>query len=283
MNENVSFEIKNDALATIQSLNIEANFDEMSAALTEMLRPYKSMVVTDMTAAKNARAYCNKVKKSIDDSRKMVKKLYNEPYLLFEQKCKALTAICDDAAGAIDAQIKSIEQEERDARISSLRTYFDSSCKDVADYITWERIYNPKWENKSYGVSTAQDDIDHAIDTTRQNIEAVKAMHSPFETTLLLVLQETGDIVKVIQKKAACEALEAQRAAKEQYRAQEAPQKAAESHEALTHAETPPPTANAESGEKTYVFTLEFEATKAQAFMIDDFFKANNIKYRKVR
>lgn len=283
MNENINFEIKSDALAVIQTLNIEANFSEMETALTEMLEPYKKMVVLDVPAAKTARAYVNKVKKSINDSRLMVKKLYSQPLAAFEDRCKVLTAICDDAAGAIDAQIKSIEQEERDARISSLRTYFDSSCKDVADYITWERIYNPKWETKSYGVSTAQDDIDRAIDTTRQNIEAVKAMHSPFETTLLLVLQETGDIVKVIQKKAACEALEAQRAAKEQDRAQEAPQKAAESHEAVTHAETPPPAVNAESGEKTYVFTLEFEATKAQAFMIDDFFKANNIKYRKVR
>ncbi len=283
MNENVSFEIRNDALATIQSLDIEANFGEMQAYLSEMMAPYKSLKVTDVAAAKNARAYCNKVKKSIDDSRKMVKKLYNEPYMAFEAKCKALTAICDDAAGAIDAQIKAIEQEERDARIASLRTYFDSSCKDVADYITWERIFNPKWETKSYGISTAQDDIDRAIDTTRQNIEAVKAMHSPFETTLLLVLQETGDIVKVIQKKAACEALEAQRAEKEQEIAQEAPQKAAESREAVSHTETPPPAANADTGEKTFVFTLEFKATKAQAFMIDDFFKANNIEYRKVR
>ena len=278
MNEQISFEIKNDALAVIQSLDIEANFAEMEAALREMMEPYKSMVLTDMAAAKSARAYCNKVAKSINDSRLMVKKLYQEPLAAFEQKCKALTAICDEASGAIDAQIKAEEQKDRDIRINTLRNYFNSSVHGIEDYITFERIFNKKWENKSYGMANAEAEIDNAIEQTMANVEAIVAMHSPFETTLLLVLRETGDMGKVMQKKAACEAIEA----KKEERAAERDFRAVESIGASDHAETPPPGEKREIGARTYTFTLTFEATKEQAFLINDFFKANGIKFRKV-
>ncbi len=278
MNENINFEVKSDALAVIQKLDIEANFEEMRAYLTEMLQPYKSLVVTDMGAAKSARAYVNKVKKSIDDSRKLVKKLYSEPLAAFETKCKALTAICDEASGAIDAQIKAEEQKEKDARIAALRNYFDSSAHGLEDYISWERIYNPKWETKSYGMANAELDIDRSIEATEANVEAIKAMHSPYETALLLVLSETGDMGKVMQKKAACEAIEARKAEREEER----DRTAVEAIGASDHAETPPTPVKRETGGKTYTFTLRFEATKAQAFLINDFFKANNIKFRKV-
>lgn len=276
--QTISFEVKSDALAVIQSLDIEANFDEMSAALTEMLRPYKSMVVTDMTAAKNARAYCNKVKKSIEDSRKLVKKLYQGPLAAFETKCKALTAICDEASGAIDAQIKAEEAKERDARVAELRAYFDDAVHGLEDYITWERIYNPKWETKSYGTANAQAEIDLAIENTEADVETIRAMHSPFETTLLLVLAETGDMRKVLQKKAACEALEARK----EESAAERDRTAVESIGVSMGIDTPPIPEKRDSGARTFVFTLEFEATKEQAFMIDRFFKENNIKFRKV-
>lgn len=277
--DTVSFEIKSDALAVIQTLDIEANFAEMEAALREMMAPYKSMVLTDMSAAKNARAYVNKVKKSIDDSRKLVKKLYQEPLAAFEAKCKTLTTICDEASGAIDAQIKAEEQKEKDLRINALRNAFDSSIHGIEDYISWERIYNSKWETKSYGTDRALDDIAQSIEQTKTNVDAILAMNSPFETTLLLVLRETGDMGKVLQKKAACESIEERKAEQ----AAERDLRAVESIGASTHTETPPQPRRSEGGPKTYLFTLEFEATKEQAFMINDFFQKNNIRFRKVR
>lgn len=278
MNENIIFEVKSDALAVIQTLDIEANFDEMRAYLTEMLAPYKSLVVQDMAAAKSARAYVNKVKKSINDSRLTVKKLYSQPLAAFEDRCKALTAICDEASGAIDAQIKAEEQKDRDMRVNALRNYFNSSVHGIEDYITFERIFNDKWATKSYGMANAEAEIDNAIEQTMANVEAIVAMHSPFETALLLVLAETGDMGKVMQKKAACEAIEARK----EERAAERDFRAVESIGASDHAETPPPGEKREIGARTYTFTLTFEATKEQAFLINDFFKANGIKFRKV-
>lgn len=284
MNENINFEVKSDALAVIQTLDIEANFEEMRAYLTEMLSPYKSLVVTDMGAAKSARAYVNKVKKSIDDSRKMVKKLYSAPLAAFEDKCKALTAICDEASGAIDEQIKAEEQKEKEIRINALRGFFDSSIHGIEAYITFERIYNPKWETKSYGMEKAEQDICAAIDRTRADVEAIRAMDSPFESALLAEYAQSGDLSRVMIMKANADRVEANRQNQQQYKEKSG----AESTETVdpTQGYTPEPEARTEAAngrqERMYTFTLEFTATREQAFMINDFFKKNNIRYRKV-
>lgn len=276
---NVNFEIKAESLALAQTATIDANFAETEAALREMMLPYKTMVLTDVATAKTARAEANRVKKSIDDARKTVKKLWNAPLAAFEDRCKVLTGICDEAAGAIDAQIKAEEQKEKDIRVETLRNYFNSSAHGLEDYITFERIFNPKWETKSYGMANAEAEIDRAIETTAANVEAIRAMHSPFETTLLLVLQETGDMSKVLRKKAACEELEAHKAARAAER---------EEYEVQAIGTEEPPAAEPEppvdiADRRMFTFTLEFTCTRDQAFMIDKFFKDNNIKFRKVR
>lgn len=278
MNEQISFEIKSDALAVIQTLDIEANFEEMRAYLTELLAPYKSLVMTDMGAAKNARAYVNKVKKSINDSRLMVKKLYSEPLSSFENRCKELTAICDEASGAIDAQIKAEEQKERDQRIEALRNYFASSAAGIADYITFESIYNPKWETKTYGLEKAEEDIDRAVSERVTNVHLIKQMRSPHQAALLSTLLKTGSMAIVLEEKERLESIDAAEKQK-QYKEKND----AESTEAPDpmHGYTPEPE-NAAGAEKRFTFTLEFTVTREQAFMINDFFMKNHIKYRKM-
>ena len=277
MNETVNFEVKSDALAVIQTLNIEANFAEMETALTEMLEPYKKMVVLDVPAAKSARAYVNKVKKSINDSRLTVKKLYSQPLAAFEDRCKALTAMCDEAAGNIDEQIKAQEAKEREVKLTALRNYFNSSAKGIEDYITWERIFNPKWENKSYSTGQCEEDIDQAINQTIANVEVIRAMHSPHEASLLAVLARTGNMGDVLAQKSLCEKLEA--------KAEEPEPDTIDDIIPETKAgdrETAPTSHERPKKVKLYTFTLEFTTTREKAFLVRDFFEKNNIEYRKV-
>lgn len=268
-------------LATVAPKELLFNYEELKAYLSEELQAYKTMIVTSdaITDAKSTRAYLNKLAASLDEYRKTVKKILLEQYENdFAPKVNELRTMTKEAVDHIDVQIKAFERQEKDMRVASLRSYFDSSVHGLEDYISWERIYNPKWETKSYGMANAEMDIDSEIETTEANVEAIKAMHSPFETALLLVLAETGDMGKVMQKKAACEAIEARK----EERAQERDRNAVESIGASDHAETQPPPAKREIGAKTYTFTLTFEATKEQAFLINDFFKSNHIKFRKV-
>ena len=277
MNETVNFEVKSDALAVIKSLDIEANFEEMRVYLSEMMRPYQTMAVTDVAAAKSARAYCNRVEKSLEDSRRMVKKLYQQPLVEFENKVKALTAICKSASVAIDTQIKEIENAEKEAKLAEIREYFLEASADIEAYITWERIFNPKWENRTYDMVKCKADIDEAVQVVKEDIQVIRAMHSPYETMLLAVYARSGSMQEVLTQKNVCEKLEP--AEKE-----DEPSDDNEPAHVLRAGDSEIEPISHENAKevKLYTFTLEFTTTREKAFLVQDFFKRNEIQYRKV-
>lgn len=277
MNETVNFEVKSDALAVIQSLNIEANFEEMRVYLSEMMAPYQTMAVTDVAAAKSARAYCNRVEKSLEDSRRMVKKLYQQPLVEFENKVKALTAICKSASVAIDTQIKEIENAEKEAKLAEIREYFLEASADIESYITWERIYDKRWENRTYDMVKCKADIDEAVQVVKEDIQVIRAMHSPYETMLLAVYARSGSMQEVLAQKSVCEELEPAKTEDEPSGDGEPSPvlKAGDSEiEPISHENV--------KEDKLYTFTLEFTTTREKAFLVQDFFKQNQIQYRKV-
>lgn len=267
------FIIRTD-LGKIQSQSIDANFEEMKAELTEMMTPYKTLVVTDMASAKDARAYCNKVRKSIDDARKTVKKMWNSPYTVFEDKCKELTAICDEASGAIDAQIKSVEEEDKKLRVNTLRNYFLSCAHGVSEFVSFDAIYNPKWETKSYGMQNAQKDIDRAIAQAEGDIAVIRGLKSKHENSLILEYSKTLSLSSAMSL---AQRLDAMDRKVEEPKQEEAPAESPEEEEPEVVEEP------AAQEEKLYTFTLEFTCTREQAFSINNFFKTNNIKFRKVK
>lgn len=277
MNETVNFEVKSDALAVIQSLNIEANFEEMRVYLSEMMAPYMSLKVTDVAAAKSARAYCNRVEKSLEDSRRMVKKLYQQPLVEFENKVKALTAICKSASVAIDTQIKEIENAEKEAKLAKIREYFLEASADIEAYITWDRIYDKRWENRTYDTVKCKADIDEAVQIVKEDIQVIRAMHSPYETMLLAVYARSGSMQEVLAQKSVCEKLEPEQTDDE-------PSGDSEPSPRLRagDAEIEPISREGTKEVKLYTFTLEFTTTREKAFLVQSFFEQNQIQYRKV-
>lgn len=277
MNETVNFEVKSDALAVIQSLNIEANFEEMRVYLSEMMRPYQTMAVTDVAAAKSARAYCNRVEKSLEDSRRMVKKLYQQPLAEFENKVKALTAICKSASVAIDTQIKEIENAEKEAKIAEIREYFLETSAEIESYITWERIYDKRWENRTYDMVKCKADINEAVQVVKEDIQVIRAMHSPYETMLLAVYARSGSMQEVLTQKTVCEKLESTSTVDDTYVNGQI-----STETRAGDSEIEPISHESAKEDKLYTFTLEFTTTRAKAFLVQSFFEQNLIQYRKV-
>ena len=117
----ISFEVKQDGLSLIQHTQIEANFDEVKAALTEMVEPYKTMVVTEdgIAAAKADRAKLRKIATRIEEVRKTVKKAYQEPLTAFENKCKELVSVITDGSDNLDKQVKQYEEKTADEKIQN--------------------------------------------------------------------------------------------------------------------------------------------------------------------
>lgn len=214
------FRITTD-LSPLRQFQIGANFEETKAWLTENLEPLRTMAVTpESTAqAKQYRAAVRKIRDHIDESRKMAKAAALEAYSSFETKCKELTALCEEAAGALDVQIKAMEEAAKQEKKNRLAAYFAQVVGDMAEWLTFDDCFNPKWLNATYAESTAQMDVCAAIDRCRADLNAIRALHSEFETTLLDEYTRTRNISAVLVKN---ETLGRMKAAEEERKRKEA-------------------------------------------------------------
>lgn len=308
-----TFEVQQNALDIVRNTSIDANFAECEAALTEMLAPYKTMVVTEdaVAGAKADRARIRKVASRIDDARKEVKRVYSEPLRLFEEKCKRLTGICAEADANLDGQIKAFEEKRKEEKIAELRRYFDANVGEASDYIHFDAIYNKRWENVTYSEEQAHIDIQREIAGCISAVNAIRTLRSPFETALLDYYRQTRDLAAVLAKneqyiraqeleekrKAEAAARAAQEEAERQAR-EEAERRRNEEYtsvmqkaaEAVADAEkedvTDYPVSYAEEPveEREPKFFVDFrvEVTRAQLGLLKDFLTASNIRYGRV-
>ncbi|MBQ3871010.1 MAG: DUF1351 domain-containing protein [Clostridia bacterium] len=149
---------------------IEANFDEVKAELAELLRPYDS-IISDVPSAKADRAKLNRIAKALDERKKAVKAEYLEPYSAFESRVKELQGMITDASAKIDAQIKAIEGDEKEAKRKRLEAFFDASNDTIT--LEFADIFNERWLNKTFDELKAQDEILEAIAQAKEDERVV--------------------------------------------------------------------------------------------------------------
>lgn len=107
-------------LNTLPSV-IEFNYIQLKAEMTERLKYYNNLVVSEnsIKSAKADKAGLNKLIATIESERKEVKRRYLEPYNDFEAKCKELISLVKAPVIAIDTQIKEFENIEKEKNTMS--------------------------------------------------------------------------------------------------------------------------------------------------------------------
>lgn len=197
----MEFSISTD-LTPLRNFDIRANFEECKAWLDENLAPYRTMVVTEdgIASAKKYRASIRAVAARIDECRKMAKEAAMQSYKPFEEKCKALTALCDESAANLDGQIKAFDEAKKAEKGERLRAFFNQSVGEMDDYLTFENIFNPRWLNATYAEEQARKDIICEIAKCANAVESLRTLHSEFEMTLLDEFRRTHDLAGCLKK-----------------------------------------------------------------------------------
>lgn len=190
-------------LAVSQDLGkITANFDEIKTALAGQLEEYKDKEFTEdrKKDAKEDLASLRKLKKSVDDRRKEVKKVYMKPYDDFEAKVKELIGLIDEPIKLIDYQVKSFEANRVKARKEEIKKVYEELVPDeLQDYIPLERIYGPKWDNTTTTMKSIKTEISSKVSSTNADIAAIKAMRSEKEETALNLYMENNNLAIAIK------------------------------------------------------------------------------------
>ena len=190
-------------LAVSQDLGkITANFDEIKTALAGQLKEYKDKEFTEdkKKDAKEDLASLRKLKKSVDERRKEVKKGYMKPYDDFDAKVKELIGLIDEPIKLIDYQVKSFEANRVKARKEEIKKVYEELVPDeLQDYIPLERIYGPKWDNKTTTMKSIKTEISSKVSSTNSDIAAIKAMRSEKEETALNLYMENNNLAIAIK------------------------------------------------------------------------------------
>lgn len=159
---------------------IQANFDALEERVRAVVADYEGAVYDLASAdavreAKRDRSYLNGLKKEIEERRKAVKREYSKPLDAFEKRCKQITAIIDEAAGNIKAQLDRAEEERRARAYAKLQEHYEEFAELLAPVVPYERLHEPQWLNKTFGEVKAYEALEAKVSDVARDWETLKA------------------------------------------------------------------------------------------------------------
>ncbi len=166
---------------------IKFNYEEIKENLAEVMDVYKQTEVTVDTVSQSKKdiATLRKIKKALNDRRIEVKKEYMAPYDDFEDKVKELTSLIDEPIVLIDKQVKEFEEREKEEKREKIKEIYNEEIGEMTEYLSLERIYNTKWENKSTTLKSIREEIEQVVSSTQMSVDTIKGMNSEVEQQAL--------------------------------------------------------------------------------------------------
>ena len=256
---------------------IQFNYEDIKKWVTEKAKEYKSVVYTEetLTAAKTDRATLNKVAKAINDEKIRIKKEVLKPFEDFENKCKELQGIITDASNSIDVQVKAFEEKEQNKKKEQIKSVFDAYIGDYKDLILFDLIFNPRWLNKTYTMKKIEEEINHLIVKTSDDMKVLEGQINDemiLKQVQAFYFSHIADSdclssslkygMNVIESNKKLEELKQQQEARKEVKAT--------------------PVQQAPTQEELQVIDFRVWVTQEQKMKIRDFLIQNNIKYGKV-
>ena len=179
---------------------IELNFDELNTALDARLAEYDGAVFTEETKdiAKGEVASLRKLKKEIEDKRKVVKKEWNKPLDVFETNMKALSAKVDKPINAIDEQLKEFEERRKKEKRAKIEELYTELIEDMEEYLPLSSIYSSKWENATTTMKSIKEDIVSEVKAAQAAVAMISGMQSDAVAKALEIYKNTHDSVQAV-------------------------------------------------------------------------------------
>lgn len=189
------------AVISQQAGKITCNFEQVEAALNERMHEFDGAIFTEesKSIAKKIVAGLRAEQKGFADNLKEEKKKYMAPWDSFEARAKLLIAKYDEPVNYINGQVKEMEEKrvaEKRKQISQI--YLESiDGTNIDNYITLERIYNPKWENATYKEKDIRKDIVSAAVAVSQAVTTIQMMNSEAQDKAIEVYKK----ILILQKR----------------------------------------------------------------------------------
>lgn len=195
--------LKNDIDVKIEGVQkITDNMSEVKEYALKTKEYYETLVYNDeqIKEAKDERASINKVVKKVADYRKDIVEKFNKPLEEFVKTAKETESILKEASNCIDVQVKKYEEEEKQNKKDECEELFNSLIGDLSELISFDKVFNPRWLNKTTKITEVEQEIKSAIDKVNKGLTAIKELNSEFETEVINTFLQDFDLSKAIMK-----------------------------------------------------------------------------------
>lgn len=152
------------------------NKDEVQKNLDEMLAAYTGRVYTpeSIKGAKDDRAKINNWGKQLGAAVTAARKLYLKPLEDFQADIKVMQEQCKKVSGAIDEQVKTVEQAEKDEKASTLKLVYRDCIGELEPLIPFDRLLDTRWLNKTFDLAEAKKTLCKAIEGVRSDLDFIR-------------------------------------------------------------------------------------------------------------
>ena len=195
--------LKHEIKAEINgTTTVTNNMNEVKEYALQMKEYYSNLVFNDgqVKEAKDERASINKIAKKVADYRKDIVSEFNKPLEAFVTTAKETESILKEASNCIDVQVKKYEEEEKENKKAECENLFNEMIGDLSELVSFEKVFNSRWLNKTTKMSEVESDIKTIIEKVNSGLKAIKELNSEFETELINTFLEDFDITRAIFK-----------------------------------------------------------------------------------
>lgn len=180
---------------------VDFNYDEIKAELKKQMDIYSSLVFTEeqKADAKKDLANLRKLKKSIDEKKKEVKKVYMTPYTDFESKIKELQSLIDEPIALINQQVAEFDRKQKEEKKAKIIEIYNELIGENT-FITLESIYKSEWENVSTSLKAIKNEIAARISDITVDINTLASFNSDaFEKAKQMYISSGYNLATAIQ------------------------------------------------------------------------------------
>ena len=158
--------------------HIEWNKEELLAAVRSKVALYEGIVYTEETVktAKNDRAELNNLVKAIDERRKKVKEVINQPYAEFEKELKEITDLIKKQSAEIDEQVKAFETAEKEEKRAKIMEAYEKAVGNLAEILPFSKVFDQRYLNKTCKLESAIADVQKKIEQVKTDLETIESV-----------------------------------------------------------------------------------------------------------
>lgn len=286
--------------------SIKWNNEELKKEIAEAVKDYQKIVVTADTEkdSKALRAKLNKLRTTIDDARKDMKRRVQEPFTIFEQQVKEVQAPIDAAIANLDKQLAEIKVLKQEQKRKDIEERYRKG--QFPDWLTIDQLWDDKWLNATVTIDKIADQIEEKVRIINGNLATIAALPE-FSYEAEEFYKKSLDFGEAIRKAKEMSEMQKRKAAAEQAKAEAQAQEQAKTGQTVqvdpqngeiqanandklkierigTPTEQPkqPQIATQAEQQKIYTFRFEVSLTAAQAHAMGAWCKAQGITLKHI-